>query len=48
MAMKRGAKKHSAATAANKKGLRIAPLAGGAGHESYSPHFQLMVELLMP
>jgi|Laugresu1bdmlbdd_1035124.scaffolds.fasta_scaffold111740_1 hypothetical protein len=45
MAVKRGAKKHSAATATNKKGLR---LAGGAGHESYSPHFQLMVELLMP
>lgn len=47
MAVKRDAIKHNAATAANMRGLPLA-LAGGAEQESYSPHFQLMVELLMP
>ena len=33
----------SSTMASNKRGL-----AGGADHESYTPHFQLVVELLMP
>ena len=41
---KRGGKKHNASTMASNK----RELAGGADHESCNPHFQMMVELLMP